>query len=169
MTNEPIEDGVGMTDPEKSLQQIKAETHKELSKGLSARLAHRDPDFLGFNTPPISTFEDNTSRIAPGSLTDDGEDIRITERGFAWYGAAAITDTYGNSVEVYQSSSAVSECLWLRVTPRGTPNQPDAQGQSTAAHLDLDAAIEMHRRIGEWIASVSGDGVSAEEDFSDEE
>lgn len=158
-----------MTGPEKSLQQIKAEIHETcgrlqyppavpdplpLSEGLSAR---HTPDFLGLNTPPFSTFDDQGSRATPG------------ERGFTGYGAAAITDIYGTTVEVYQSASTVQDCLWLNVTPQGYPNQPHEQGRSGAAYLDLGAAIEMHRRIGEWIASVSGGGVSPEKDSSDEE
>ncbi|SHU65617.1 Uncharacterised protein [Mycobacteroides abscessus subsp. abscessus] len=169
-----------MTDPEKSLQQIKeqiletcgriqhpsASAPLPLSEGLSAR---HIPDFLGLNIPPFSTFDAQRSRTTPGSVTTGGEGNRVGERGFTGYGDASITDIYGNTVEVYQSASTVQDCLWLNLTPQGYPNHPHAQGRSSAAYLDLGAAIELHRRIGEWIASASGDGVSAEKDSSDEE
>lgn len=82
-----------------------------------------------------------------------------SERGFAQY-ARDIPTGYGDTVSVYESSSAEGSYVWLKIEGEafltGQPftlrtGERKAMGWN-AAHCDLEAAKHVHRALGAWIA-----------------
>ena len=64
-------------------------------------------------------------------------------RGFFQYGE--LTDTYGATVRVKESSSAEESKVWI-VTQGGSVN-----GNNGAAHLNLEQAKRVRDALEEWI------------------
>lgn len=82
--------------------------------------------------------------------------IEITERndrGFHQYGAPVLT-SYGEKVEVFESSIAKGPHCWLRVYDDGDAKVSQHVGKSMSAHLSLDEAIAIRDRLSAFIDEV---------------
>ena len=75
-------------------------------------------------------------------------EITATSRGFHEYGKE-VTCTYGNSVQVYESSSAMGPRVWLRVVDKLGDKVDDA-----CAHLNEEQAREVIARLQAWVDEI---------------
>lgn len=86
------------------------------------------------------------------------DDDRVSDRGFTAYGPGPITDTNGNTIDLYESSAATSVSgpahaarfdhgpfAWLGIEPA----KPDQDVRSV--HLNRAAFAELHARMGRWL------------------
>ena len=91
----------------------------------------------------------------------DDSDLEFSPRGFARYGSTLTT--YGEIVEVYESSSAEGPHIWLSIGV--------GADKHTAAHLSLEQALEIHANLDRAIergARLFGiELVDAEDDAED--
>ena len=70
------------------------------------------------------------------------------DRGFYSIGAP-LKDTCGSKIEVYESSSAEQDCVWLSVDASSwLQHEPSG---SAAAHLNKDQAIALMRKLETWL------------------
>lgn len=76
--------------------------------------------------------------------------VGYTFRGFADY--ASFVDTYGATVTVRQSSSAMVDRVWVFIK-----NDSSRDVNDGAAHLSKQQAIELVRALQEWIATAEDD------------
>lgn len=72
----------------------------------------------------------------------DDSDLEFSPRGFALYGSTETT--YGDTVRVYESSSAEGPHVWLAVDPR-------EEGKSAHAHLSLEQAEAIRDQLSRAI------------------
>lgn len=74
------------------------------------------------------------------------------DRGFHGYGGSVVC-TYGTTVMVYESSSALGPHVWLnvKVDPLRLTDQPAGEG---AAHLNEEQARALVARLQTWIDEI---------------
>lgn len=81
-------------------------------------------------------------------------DITTSPRGFEHYGEHVQT-SYGHTVKVYESSSAVGPHCWLGVVKDFRRSPADLPECDVAAHLSLEQAIAVRDRLTAFIESAT--------------
>lgn len=96
--------------------------------------------------------EPESNELIPGPAPA-GVQITANARGFHQYGDP-VTTTYGEKVDVYESSAARGPHCWLRIFDDGKSQVTPHHGLSIAAHLTADQATAVRDRLDAWLNEI---------------
>ena len=85
--------------------------------------------------------------------TEPVEILTRGDRGFHGYGSP-LTDSYGGTLEVYESSAACAPHVWLKIDCSKWLTTCKEEPGAAFAHLSLGQAHALCARLEKWISEV---------------